>query len=98
MVNILCGCQVERTIHEDSLCDIIRVVSSDNVINFQTICTSVERLPAKDAAECTIILLSYLCNYGIHGPAIEFIIREYLERYIILLLVPFNGLDYARSM
>lgn len=85
------------TVHKDGFCDVVRVVASYYVIDVEYRCTPVESLSSEDAAECAVVLLPDLRHYSVHGPAVKLVVREDLERHVILLLIPFDRLRCWRS-
>src|ERR1700752_1107191 len=55
-----------RTVHEDGLCDVVRVVAGHNMIHAEGSSAAIEGLPAEDAAECAVILLSDRGDDAVH--------------------------------
>ncbi len=48
---------------------------------------AVESLPPEYAAEGAVVLATNFPHDGIHGPAIQLLVRNYLQRQAILLLI-----------
>ena len=53
---------------------------------------AVQGLPAEDTAERAVILLSDRRDDTVHCPSVELVVRQDLERHVILLLIALDGL------
>lgn len=62
------------TIHQYRLCDIVRIVTSDNVINPQLSRTSIESLSPEHTTERAVVLPPDLAHDFVHRPAVQLII------------------------
>ncbi len=63
-----------------------------DVVHAESGGAAVQSLPAEDAAERAVILLSNCRDNAVHCPSVQFVIRENLERHVILLLIALDGL------
>lgn len=82
-----------QTIHENGLRDVVSIVTSDYVVDVQYSGAPVQGLSSEDAAECAVILLANLSNDGVHCPPIEFVVRQNLQRHVVLLLIALYSLQ-----
>ena len=62
------------TVHQHSLCDVIRVVSGDDVLNVQRRSTPVKCLSPEHTTKRTVVLLADLRDDRIHCPSVKLII------------------------
>ena len=92
------GAAVRLTVHQNSLRDIISIMSSDDVINSKLSCTTVERLSSEYTTESTVVLLAHLANDLVHGPTIQLIVGEDLQGKAILYLVLLDGLRRSAEL
>lgn len=86
------------TIHEDRLGDVVGVVAGDDVLDTQARRSSVQSLPAEDAAVRAVPLLAHLLDHLIHGPAIQLRIPQDRQRHVVLLCVPLDRLQAVVSV
>ena len=82
----------QRTVHEHRLGDVVRIVARNDMIHAKRGGAAVERLPAEDTTERAVVFLSNGRDDAVHGPSVEFVIGKDLERHVVLLLIPFDGL------
>ena len=81
-----------RTVHEDRLCDVVRVVTSYDVVHAERGGAAVQGLPPEDTAERAVILLSNRGDDPVHCPSVQLVVGEDLERHVVLLLIALDGL------
>lgn len=67
-------------------------MSGNNVVDGEGRGAAVEGLTAKDAAEGAVVLAADLCDNGVHGPAVQLVVAEDLERKAVLHLVALDRL------
>ena len=86
------GLRDNRTVHEHRLGDVVRIVARNDMIHAKRGRATVERLPAEDTTERAVVFLSDGRDDAVHRPSVEFVIGKDLERHVVLLLIPFDGL------
>ena len=85
-------------IHEDSLGNVVRVVSSHDLVHTEDRCPAVKSLPTEDAAEGAVVPAADRRHDAVHSPAVEVLVGEYLERDPVLALVPPHRLQGVVSV
>ena len=53
---------------------------------------TIQRLPAEYAAKGTVVLLSDSRDDAVHGPPVQLVIGEDLERHVVLFLITLDCL------
>lgn len=84
---------VAHTVHEYGLRDVVSIVTGDYMVDVQHRSTSVQGLTSEYATERAVVLLPDLGDNGVHSPAIELVVRQYLQRHVVLLLIPLDSLS-----
>ena len=80
------------TVHEDSLCNIVRVVASYDVVHAERGSAAVQGLSAENTAERAVVFLPNCRNDAVHCPSVQLIIGKDLEGHVVLLLIALDGL------
>lgn len=84
-----------RTVHQDSLGNVIGIVACHNMVHSKTGGTAVERLATEHATEGAVVAFSDLVDDLVHCPSVELVVGQNLEREAVLGLVLLDGLGVS---
>mmetsp|Transcript_4960 Transcript_4960/g.12083 ORF Transcript_4960/g.12083 Transcript_4960/m.12083 type:complete len:333 (-) Transcript_4960:571-1569(-) len=77
-------------IEDDSLRNVIRVVTRHNLVGAEHYRPAVQRLASEDATKRAVVLLPNLGNNLIHRPVVKLLVGDNPKRYAVLLFIPFH--------
>ena len=87
-----------QDIHEDRLGNVVGVVSRHDLVNSQHGRSTIQSLSTKHPAERAVVSEADGRHDAVHGPAVEVLVGEDLQRDPVLTLVPPDGLEGVVSV
>lgn len=68
-------------------------MTSNEFVDLQESSTSIKGLATEDAAESAVVFEANDVNDLVHGPSVQVLVGNHLERELVLKVVPMNGLE-----
>lgn len=68
-------------------------MASNEFVNLQESSTSIKGLATEDAAESAVVFEANDVNDLVHGPSVQVLVGNHLERELVLNVVPMNGFE-----
>ena len=82
-----------QDVHDDGLGDVVRVVPRHDLGHAELHRPAVQRLAPEHPAEGAVVLEPHLGDDLVHGPAVQVLVGEDLQRNLVLVSVPLHGLQ-----
>lgn len=68
-------------------------MTSNEFVDLQESSTSIKGLATEDATESAVVFEANDVNDLVHGPSVQVLVGNHLERELVLKVIPMNGLE-----